>query len=195
MARASKAEAARHKQDVLDAASRMVREQGAEAVSVAEIMGAVGLTHGGFYRHFDSKEALVTVAVEAAFAAQMKLLDGLLAGHDGSSGAAREELVAYYLSAQHRDCAGEGCAAAGLATDVARGKPGSDLQRTYLAGLQNLIDRLDATSGSDAGPATREREALADLATLVGGLLLARAASGDELSDRMLNAVRHRLGR
>jgi TetR/AcrR family transcriptional repressor of nem operon len=132
--------------------------------------------------------------VEAAFAAQMKLLDGLLAGHDGSSGAAREELVAYYLSAQHRDCVGEGCAAAGLATDVARGKPGSDLQRTYLAGLQNLIDRLDATSGSDAGPATREREALADLATPVGGLLLARAA-GDELSDRMLNAVRHRLGR
>ena len=110
MARSQEDKAASHERIVKIAARRM-REEGTGAPGVADIMRAAGLTHGGFYKHFDSREDLVAEAVERAFA-------------DNARGSARYETLAdyadWYLSPAHRDRPGTGCGIAAFSADVAR---------------------------------------------------------------------------
>src|SRR5690349_18992413 len=118
MGRVSKAQAQINRQQVVEAAARLFRERGVSRVSVADVMAAAGLTHGGFYKRFPSKDALVAEAVRQAFADQAPLLDGL--GVPGDD-AARAEFVRHYLSAGHRDSPGAGCPCAGFGGDLAHG--------------------------------------------------------------------------
>ncbi|MEV7941713.1 TetR/AcrR family transcriptional regulator [Kitasatospora sp. NPDC088264] len=193
MPRVSRAEAERHRQEVIDHTARLIREQGSDQVSVPQAMAAAGLTHGGFYRHFTSKDDLVAQALTAAFTERREAMDRLADDPTPDPAAAqhptpRAEFLARYLSTPHRDNPGQGCAAAALAADAARAEPGSPLRTAFTAGLRDLAD------GFQHLPDAADREsALADLSTMVGALLLARASEDPALSDELLTAARHRL--
>ncbi|MEU4116348.1 TetR/AcrR family transcriptional regulator [Kitasatospora sp. NPDC028055] len=202
MPRVSRAEAERHRQEVIDHTARLIREKGSEQVSVPRAMAAAGLTHGGFYRHFSSKDDLVAQALTAAFAERREAMDALVdeladgrTDHqaDGPAGEGepctpRAEFLARYLSTLHRDHPGQGCAAAALAADAARAEPGAPLRTAFTAGLRDLVDGFQQLPD----PAGREA-ALADLSTMVGALMLARASDDPGLSAELLAAARHRL--
>src|SRR5688572_2677841 len=111
MARVSQAQAQQNRERVIDEAARLFRERGVQGVSVADLMAAAGLTHGGFYKRFASKEALVAEAVSRAFGELGERLAALDERHPGDHPAARRELLDFYFSAEHRDHAGRGCPA------------------------------------------------------------------------------------
>ncbi|MFC9919003.1 TetR/AcrR family transcriptional regulator [Agromyces binzhouensis] len=186
MSKSSQADAARHRTEVISAASRLLRERGATGVSVQDAMAAAGLTHGGFYKHFRSKDDLLGAATTDAFGEILGLLDGL--ENDEDPKAARGRLFDSYLSLEHRDSPGAGCANTALATDAARAAD-SPLGAAYLDGLKNTIAHLE--NGDDA-PNARQR-ALEQLIMLVGGLTLARATRGDSISEEFLSVARDAL--
>lgn len=184
--RASRAQAESHRKQVLDAAAAQVRERGAAATTVPELMAAAGLTHGGFYRHFRSKEDLITQACAAAYAEKIREMDQIRA--DSPDGpAARRRFIERYLSPEHRDAAGQGCGIAALASDVARSEPSSPLRRAYLDGIHTMIDKLvEFGESPDAG----EQEVIVELSVMAGALMLARATAGDALSERILEVAK-----
>lgn len=160
---------------ILDSASRLFREKGFEAVSVAEVMKAAGLTHGGFYGHFESKDDLIAQAIAHIFTAQ----------EDG-----RGDLGAYlnaYLSPQHRDSVGEGCPTAALVADIRRQTPAARLALTE--GFRSQIDRI-ARAIAEPGAAASRRQAVGAWAAMVGAVVLARAIDDPALSDEILDETR-----
>lgn len=193
MSRASQADAARHREEVVKAAGRMLRAKGTAGVGVQEVMSAAGLTHGGFYKHFSSKDELMGLAATEAFGEILELLDAL-AGHELDRRALGSGVVGEYLSPAHRDQPATGCANTALAADSAR-SPGTPLRSSYLSGLANTIDRLTEVrrEAGDADDAGARRRAIETLATMVGALTLARATAGDPLSDEVLATVREDL--
>lgn len=184
MGRASRVDAAKHREDVVDAMARLLRERGPAGVSVQDLMLAVGLTHGGFYKHFGSKDELVGIATEAAFDEIRALLTRL--GEDEPDRMrARSEVIQTYLSTEHRDAPGTGCANTALAGDAARAPVDSPLRRAYLGGLENTLEQLAKLEHAPR-PEVEEpyRRAIVDLATMVGALTLARATSRTPLWTR-----------
>jgi TetR/AcrR family transcriptional regulator, transcriptional repressor for nem operon len=192
MPRASRAQMELHRQTVLHAASKMVRERGVDGVTVPEVMATAGLTHGGFYRQFESKDALVAQACAAAFTQRLAAMDDALETTDNAE-AARRAWLEYYLSPAHRDAPANGCATAALAGDVARAPEGAALRDAYLDGLRKMIEKTERLGNRPADPEAREQEVLVELATAVGALVLSRATAGDDLSERLLDTVRRRL--
>ncbi|GLZ62209.1 MULTISPECIES: TetR/AcrR family transcriptional regulator [Micromonospora] len=193
MGRTSRAEAARHREEVVAATSRLLRERGAAGMSVQDLMGAAGLTHGGFYKHFSSKDELLGIAATTAFGELLALLDQLSDDFSDRS-EARTALLRHYLSPEHRDTPGTGCANTALAADAARSPADSPLRASYAVGVQETIRRLtdiEDAPGEDAPEA--RRMALVDLATMVGALMLARATAPTPLSDEILQAAREAL--
>ncbi len=191
----TKAQSAENRQGIVDAASRLYRERGLAGVGVADITRDAGLTHGGLYRHFENKDALVREACARAFDWSIAPLDGM----DDSDKEVPTKLaakVASYLSPQHRDHPGEGCPAAALAVDAARA--GSELSEVFAQGIERNIQRFARViEGLEQGDPTPEGRARAThmLATMVGGLVLARAtvAANPALSDNILATLREHL--
>jgi TetR/AcrR family transcriptional repressor of nem operon len=182
----SKETAAKHRAAIVTQASQLFREHGFDGVGLAEIMQAAGLTHGGFYGHFASKDAL---AAEAS----AKALD------DGTACIARDaDLKAYlgrYLTERHRDSSGLGCPMAALAAEV--GRHDGEVQARFAGAMAAYIAAIEALlqrSGARKGPATRRR-AIALVSALVGGMALARAsaAADPDLSLEILAALRSEL--
>ena len=166
---------------ILDAAARLFRERGSAGVSVSEIMQATGLTHGAFYNHFASKEALV---VESLAHASSKSLKDLTRAQQSP-----EEMIAYvqkYLSASHRDTPGDGCVMTALGSEIPR-EPLA--QSGFTAYVRTTIEKL-----ADHFPWPSKRSARADsirmLSTMVGAVILARAVNDAELSDEILRDAR-----
>lgn len=189
----SKAQAAQNRQDILEAAARLYREHGLDGIGVAEVTRGAGLTHGGLYRHFESKDALVREACARAFDWSIAPLDGL----DGTQDNSLAARVQSYLSPQHRDSPGEGCPAAALAVDVARA--GGDLSAVFAEGVERNIvrfARVIGELGDDQAPdAALRAQAMAMLGSMVGALVLARAtaAANPALSDEILKTVQAHL--
>lgn len=192
----SKAQAAENRQGILDAAARLYRERGLTGVGVADITRDAGLTHGGLYRHFASKEALVQEACARAFDWSIAPLDG------ATPNTTVYERIQSYLSPQHRDSPGTGCPAAALAVDAARA--GSELSEVFAQGIERNIGRFaqllaDSSAGTGSTPIPHEDRARAMqiLATMVGGLVLARAtaAARPALSDEILTTLQAQLNR
>lgn len=181
MSRASQADAAKHREEVVTATSGLLRERGAAGVSVQEVMSAAGLTHGGFYKHFGSKDELVGIAAGAAFGEVLDVISRIRTDFPASAGAGAQ-LLDEYLSAEHRDDPGAGCANTGLAADSARATAESSLRASYIAGVQATLEVLAGLLDSDGGDADAvRRRAVEHLATMVGALTLARATKGDSL--------------
>ncbi len=179
----SQAEKAQNRERILAEASRQVRDGGLESVSVGTLMKSVGLTHGGFYGHFESREALLAEALERA------LLEGeAKAGAQGSGAAAPfGGIVRGYLSRTHRDARDSGCAVAALVSDVARADaaPRDVMARHVETFIDNVAKSLD---GDD------ERAILA-VSAMVGALALSRVVADSARSDAILKAVRVQLDR
>jgi TetR/AcrR family transcriptional repressor of nem operon len=169
-----------HRQIVEIAAARM-REAGTDGPGVAEIMKAAGLTHGGFYKHFDSRDDLVAEAIEAAFAQ----------GEDGIrevTAEAEDPLAAFvdwYLSADHRDDPASGCAVVALGADAARGD--DRVRAAYGAQVERYIAHLEELQG---GGEDARRRAIAAVTSMVGALLVARAVGDGKLSEEILRETR-----
>jgi len=178
--RVSQAQARENRERVVATASRMFREKGT-AVSVADLMKAVGLTHGGFYKQFASKEDLVDEAIVHAFDDAAAHSTEALDGNAGVDEAARRTLIDRYLSVWHRDHAGDGCPVSGFAADLGREPgPAARAHHAYINGVRNRAARL----------ATGDDDGLAQLCTMVGALVLARATRGDPISEELLQAAR-----
>jgi len=186
--RSSREDTEKHRRQITAAAARLFREKGADAVSVPELMQAVGMTHGGFYRHFASKDELVPLAYREAFDQIVGRLDASAAGREDNRAAAWNAMVSAYLSPEHRDNIADGCAAASLAGDAARLQPDSASQEAFERGITRMLEK---TGAMQDGPGARQ-EALVALSTLIGALVLARGTQG-ELSDAFLEAARHHL--
>lgn len=190
----SKAQAAENREGIVEAAARLYREKGLDGVGVAEITRDAGLTHGGLYRHFESKDALAREACLRAFEWTIVPLDGLAQpdsdGADGST-ARFQAMVRSYLSASHRDHPGEGCPAAALATDAARAGP--EMSEVFAQGVERNIQRFMRVVPGDA--AGKRSETIAILSSMVGALVLARAtaAGNPQLSEEILETLRAQL--
>ncbi|TGU00858.1 MAG: TetR/AcrR family transcriptional regulator [Mesorhizobium sp.] len=166
------------RQRIMDVATERFRSDGIAASGLAGIMGEVGLTNGAFYPHFPSKAALVRESVAAALEVQATQIQELLAA-GGLSMA-----IDAYLSAEHRDNPGKGCASAALLPEIAR-EP-AETRQVYAEHLLKLVRQVAAELTPDA----RDPEGVAFgvFATLIGALELSRAVNGTELSDRILEA-------
>ena len=178
--RVTREEKAENRQRILEAAAQLFRARGFEGVTVAEIMDEAGLTHGGFYGHFTSKDALIAEAIAHA----------LKVSGAASQGATMASYAKTYLSARHRDDLSGGCAYAALGTEAVRGSP--QTRRVLTQSLERQIARLSATAPGTT-PAARRRAAIAGWAAMVGGLILARIADDPTLSDEILKATRAEL--
>ncbi len=197
MGRVSQAQAEENRRRVVETASRLFREQGTHA-SVADLMKAAGLTHGGFYKQFASKEALIDEATAHAFEELTRLRDAGLEQHAGQREAAQQALIDVYLSAEHRDNVAEGCPAAALAADMARGAGERDAQRgsgerdARRGGGERDAHRVYAEGVSDFAEwlATEDQDGVTRLCTMVGALVLARATKDSPLSEEILGAAR-----
>lgn len=187
----SKAQAAEHRAGIVDAAARLYREKGLDGVGVAEITRDAGLTHGGLYRHFESKDALAREACLRAFEWTITPLDGLEQDPAASSQQKLQAMVDSYLSASHRDHPGEGCPAAALATDAARAGP--EMSDVFAQGVERNIQRFMRVL--DGEPAEKRAKTMVVLSSMVGALALARAtaAGNPALSEEILRTVRERL--
>jgi TetR/AcrR family transcriptional repressor of nem operon len=189
MPRVSKKQAEQNHAEVIAAASKLFRAKGINGVSVPALMAEAGLTHGAFYGHFGSKEELAAAACTHAIEQSGAIYDGLLERHGGDQGAALTEFVKRYTSRLHRDQPGLGCPVAALADDAAREEFKGPVRQAFAAGLERMIDRLRPLLGRRGKMAPRE-QALADIAMLVGALVLARATKGHAVSDEVLLAAR-----
>ena len=162
-------------------AAALLRERGIEASSVMDVMKGAGLTVGGFYNHFDSKEDLFVQVLQNASRANW---NNLLKAARGASPRARAlNVTREYLSRQHRDCKDTGCVLPSVAAEVARaGEPyRSALEKELSSFIKSFAQMVDA------GGESREK-AVALLALMYGALCLSRAVAGTRLSDEFLQA-------
>ena len=190
--RISKEDAAANRAKVLAAAARLFREKGVDGIAVAELMQAAGLTHGGFYNHFDSKEELAAAAFREAFVAAVNRVERHAVEADKRG---RDSVFAHYVSrylaSETRDAPGTSCPMASLGTDAAR--HGSELRTAFAEGVRRYIE---AFAKIMPGQAREQRaEAITVLSTLIGALTLSRACVGadDALADEVIATVRDRL--
>lgn len=186
--RKSRAEAARTRERIVSGASAMFREQGLADVGVAALMADAGLTHGGFYSHFESREALVAEALRFALvqSAQRIYLGEL--GSGDKPGYSR--LIRKYLSKGHRDDPRNGCVLASLGAEVAR--QDSESRSVFSRGFDELVTLLANLSPARTRNA-RRAHVLTVISALAGALTLARAVNDVDVSDEILVSVRKTL--
>ena len=178
-----------HKQEtharIVRRASVRLREKGAHGIGVADLMKEAGLTHGGFYAHFDSREALVIEAFTHASGRSREYWRNIAEQTPPDKRLAL--IVETYLDAAHRDDPGHGCAIASLGADIARENPKT--RKAFSVELEHMID-LIADQIQGASRKAARRQAMATLATMVGALVMARIAGNGELSDEIMVAGR-----
>lgn len=172
---------------VLDAAARLFRERGVDAVTVAEVMAAAGLTHGGFYANFASKSDLVMQATERALVEHADQWRAVIETADDNPFHA---LVRFYVTSLHRDAPGAGCALSALVVDVARSDRA--LQAVFASGLEGYVDLL-ASVAPGRTKEQRRQHALSAISAMIGALVLARATNHTVLSSEILRATSRQL--
>jgi TetR/AcrR family transcriptional repressor of nem operon len=181
MGKSQKDKAESHDRIVQVAAARF-RETGIDGVGVADLMKDAGMTHGGFYRHFASREELVTEGVEQALSDGSRVVETLA----NSDQASLKILVDGYLSTMHRDNLTSSCAVTTLVSDVARSNDHTRSAYTRQVGLYvALLTKLIAGEKQKK----KRTKAISALATLVGALSMARAVNDETLSREILKSA------
>jgi TetR/AcrR family transcriptional regulator, transcriptional repressor for nem operon len=180
--RVSRVQAEKNRDTVIDVASRLFRERGFDGIGIKDLMEEAGLTQGGFYKQFASKEDLVAQASERALesvshrwteAAEANPKDPLRA------------MVALYLSMEHRAEMRDGCPIVSLGADAAR--QGSQVKASFEAGIKAHLDMLSGWIGESDDDESRDK-AMVILSTMVGAMVLSRAVNDKRLSKRFLQA-------
>jgi TetR/AcrR family transcriptional repressor of nem operon len=176
----TKAQSQENRARIVETASALFRERGYDGVSVADLMLAAGLTHGGFYKHFDSKAELMTEATAHGLAAKM---------HD-YQGVDMQGFVNGYLSREHRDSRGDGCTMAALSGDAAR-QPAA-VQAVFASGISMMLAAVErGATAAAVTPHAARAQAIGLFAQMVGAVVLSRACADDSpLSDEILDVCR-----
>jgi TetR/AcrR family transcriptional repressor of nem operon len=187
----SKQKAAENREAIIAAAEGLFRERGVDAVGLVELMGAAGLTRGGFYNHFASKDALVDTVVAKAMAEGFGNLDEAITASQARGSDPLTEQFDWYLSPEHRDDIEHGCPNTGFAGDARRLDPAA--RARYAKGLAANIDRFTQIvqePGLDEGE--RRARAIALFSEMAGALLLSRAVADADpaLADEILDSAR-----
>ena len=179
----SRAEKAESRERILDAAAQQIREEGLESISIAELMKAANLTHGGFYGHFPSRTALIAAALDRA-------LDrgeaAFVAAQPNEGGGTVKSIVNRYLSPAHRDNAGGGCAISALAGDVGRAENGEVRGRM----VERLEGNFEGMAEAMGAGLEAEEAAISAWCTMVGAIALSRVFRGTDRSDEILQLAR-----
>jgi TetR/AcrR family transcriptional regulator, transcriptional repressor for nem operon len=170
---------------IVKKASVRLREKGAHGIGVADLMKEAGLTHGGFYAHFDSREALVIEAFTHAMDRSTERWRRLAEQTPPEKRLAM--IVNTYLTSLHRDDPGHGCAVPTLGAEIARESPKT--RKVFAGRLEQMIDTLAAQLPGVPRKAAR-KQAISAIATMMGTLVLARVAGSGEFSDEILVAGR-----
>ena len=178
-----------HKQEtharIVKKASVRLREKGAHGIGVADLMKEAGLTHGGFYAHFDSREALVIEAF--AYAMDRSTERWRKVAEQTAPDKRLATIVENYLTPLHRDDPGHGCAVPTLGAEIVRESPKT--RKAFAAKLEQMIDMM-ADQVLEVPRKGARKQAVAALATMMGTLVLSRIAGSGELSDEILAAGR-----
>jgi TetR/AcrR family transcriptional repressor of nem operon len=179
----SKVEKAKTHRRIVKIASKRFREKGVAGVGIAELMKEAGLTVGGFYKHFDSRDDLVAEAVGSAFGTWKRQVD---AAASGGAPFTYSKLIDDYLNEAHRDDPGTGCAYSALAAEISR----SDKKTRALASeqIRNDIQLIASLLPGKDRRAARSR-AILTFSALVGAMTLARNVSDEEMSREILRTV------
>ncbi|WP_070156467.1 TetR/AcrR family transcriptional regulator [Sphingobium phenoxybenzoativorans] len=182
--RVSREQAALNRERVIDTGSRLFREKGLDGIGIADLMKASGMTHGGFYGQFESKDALAAECVTRSFGRSVerwrRLLDQARDGHDADP---LRTIVEDYLSVRHLNGPETGCAFTTLAADAAR--RGGAMAEAMSTGMDALVDILVSIL-----PEGGRADALAILAQMSGAMTLARATADPALAEEILAAAR-----
>jgi|HubBroStandDraft_5_1064220.scaffolds.fasta_scaffold81125_1 TetR/AcrR family transcriptional repressor of nem operon len=181
--RVSKELTAEHREQIIAAAAKRFRERGFDGISVADLMKEVGLTHGGFYRHFSSKDELIAIA---ALRAMNETIGRWRKIAEDATGDRLDAIVKSYLSLRHHDHPGTACLMATLGGEVSRQAP--SVKDAVTGGEHQMIDFLSGVAPGKT-KALRRRQAIVAFASMVGGLTLARMTSDGELCREILKDV------
>jgi TetR/AcrR family transcriptional repressor of nem operon len=179
----SRAEKTKTHKRIVSIASKKFREEGLAGVGIAALMKEAGLTVGGFYKHFDSRDDLVAEAVSSAFGGWKRRVD---AGASGGPSVSLARLIDDYLNATHRDDPGTGCAFSALAPEIARS--GKRTRALTTEQVRNDIQLIAGLIPARDAHAVRS-QAILIFSALVGAMSLARAVSDKALSHEILKTV------
>ncbi len=179
----SREQAVQNRERILDAAAQLFRERGFEGIGVADLMKAAGLTHGGFYGHFSSKEDLMAQACARALT---RSIEAWSKRADSAPDDPLSSIAGVYLSRRHRDNPGARCVLAALGPDASRQGPA--VRRAVTEGLRSALEFLTKLV-TGKSKAARRQKAISTYASLVGAMIMARAVDDRALSQEILNAV------
>jgi TetR/AcrR family transcriptional repressor of nem operon len=177
--RVSRAQAEANREAVINVASRLFREHGFDGIGLKDLMKGAGLTQGGFYKQFESKDDLAALASRRALESATRRWTSVAASGTDPLGA----VVDLYLSGGHRGETGDGCPLVALGADAAR--QSEEVRAPFLDGIKahlQVLEELMPEAGND-------KKAMVMLSLLVGAVTLARIAAGTDLSDRLLEAA------
>jgi len=181
--RVSRIQAAENRETVINVASRLFREHGFDGIGLKDLMNGAGLTQGGFYKQFASKEDLAAQAAKRALES---------ASHRWSSAAAAnpedplDGVIELYLSMEHREERMDGCPVVALGSDAAR--QGIDVKASFETGIKAYLEVLGRMIAETGGEDTNGK-AMAILSTMVGALTLSRAVNDPDLAQAFLDAA------
>jgi TetR/AcrR family transcriptional repressor of nem operon len=184
---------ARTREQIVSAAAGLMRRHGPSGIGVAQVMKQAGLTHGGFYAHFASKDELVAEAFEAAVVESGRnLTEGL---EDLEPAEQLRHYVGRYLSRAHRDNPGEGCPLTALGSELSRGGPSARHgfehgMRKLMDGFAKVLPATPATGTDRLNTADDDDRVLNLMSMMVGGLMLSRAVGDQTFSDHILRTTR-----
>jgi TetR/AcrR family transcriptional regulator, transcriptional repressor for nem operon len=192
MPRVSRQKTELNRVEITQTAVRLFRARGLHGVSVNEVMKEAGLTHGGFYGHFDSKEALANAACGQAFTQSSVTWREMIAKHRKKKNA-RKSIVNHYLAPTKRDDVDDTCPVVAFSADVAHEEENAEIHSIFTQGLQDLLDAYMSTFESTdfpKGPSAIRQVALVEYSLMVGAMTLARATGKTALSDEILKSAR-----
>ena len=179
--RKSKQEAAATRARIVRSGASEFRENGISGTGLNDLMAAAGLTHGGFYRHFELKDQVVAEACSVAFAELAERLAAAVSGRSDCSGF--EALVAEYLSPRHRDNPADGCPFAALGSEIARSN--DELRTAATEGFMKLVDVVAGQFKRTRPDLAKQRAAVA-MSTMIGALIMSRIVTDPDMSTAIL---------
>ena len=179
----SREQAAENRERIINAAAKLYREHGFGGIGVADLMRQAGMTHGGFYGHFASKEDLIAQACERASHETLDRWSGEIrkTGEDPFVGIQRR-----YLSLRHRENPGAGCLLAAVGSDIYR--QGPTVRQAVTRSLASMVERFALIAPGRSKAAKREK-AMRTLATMVGAMILARSVDDPKFANEILRAA------
>ncbi|NWA28605.1 TetR/AcrR family transcriptional regulator [Pseudomonas gingeri] len=192
MPRVSRAQTELNRVKIMQTATRLFRERGIQGITLSEVMNESGLTNGGFYGHFASKEALVNEACAQAFEQSAIAWREKVAVHSKKS-RARKAIVDHYLVERKRDQHDGTCPVVALSGEMAHEDEQSAIHQTYLRGLKTLISTYMSTIESDdlaESEGAKRQTALVEYSLMIGAMTLARAAGQAPISGEIIKAAK-----